>query len=89
MHHKDPETGQIKSTYATYRGYEAQVTEGERQRFHTARLFYLKNTKDEDCVFRVRGNGIYEMQKVGLNRVLASGTMMDSTPPEIIPQMGQ
>lgn len=85
---QDPKTGQSKQGYAVYSGEEVVVNEGERKRYHTARLFHLRNKKEEEYIFRIRGNGQYEMHKVmlGNSGPIASGTMMDRFVPEIISQ---
>jgi hypothetical protein len=90
MHRRDPESGELRQTYATYEGTEEMVSNGERQRNRTARLFALKNSKNEDYQFKVKGNGQYEMYKasLGLDRPIATGTMMDAIAPEIIALAG-
>ena len=85
MHRKDPETGIVKQIYATYEGTEVVVPLGDRTKNKTARLFILKNSKNEDYKFRISGNGQYSLTKDLLgDRQIAYGTMMDSVMPEII-----
>jgi hypothetical protein len=81
---KDRNSGELKRSYATYEGIEVQPTEADRLKRQTARLFHLKNEKNEEYQFVVRGNGQYEMLKLSLGeRPIAMGTMLDSTPQEI------
>jgi len=90
MHRRDPKSGQLQRTYATYEGTEEVVPDGERRLNRTARLFMLKNSKNEDYQFKVKGNGQYAMYKMnlGLDRPIATGTMMDAIVPEIISLAG-
>ena len=85
MHRRDPETGAVQQTYATYEGHEVMVPFEERVNKRTARLFSLKNKRDEEYELRITGNGQYALTKKLLgDRPIAMGTMMDAVTPEII-----
>ena len=75
---------QGKINFAEYDGLEAPVSMAERNQHKTARLFHLEGRNGGKYIFKIFGNGLYEMKKLDIDRVIARGTMMDPIVPQII-----